>query len=65
MGEELDLKRCDNRRCFLYHPILSVNDLDAMDHLGAEHELPGLTEMGFEPADADPTGVQQVVKHPQ
>ncbi len=64
-GVLIGLQECDNERCFLFRNIDSVTRLDEMMILGPEHDLPALSQLGFDVTMSDPTKVQPVVENPQ
>jgi hypothetical protein len=60
-GDFLGISRCRNPECFCFDDVDSVIVLDDMKVLGAEHEIPELTDRGFDAEVTDPTAVQPVV----
>lgn len=65
VGQLLGLEQCDNERCFLFRNVDSVTRLDDMVVLGPEHNIPALSERGFEIIARNPRVVQEITHNPQ
>jgi predicted Zn-dependent protease len=62
VGRILGLEYCDNERCFLFHPVDSVRNLDHMVELGCEHKIEALAQRGYRIRVNNPSVVQSIEK---
>jgi hypothetical protein len=64
-GIFLGIERCENPECYMFDDVDSITVLDTMTEFGPEHEVDGLTGMGFEALASDPSVVQVPLRKEQ